>query len=438
MRVTGFSSNSGRPDNDPVLERSGMTTGNWRIHSTRRSPRPQDSMSSSGSAPVSKQQTQKIRVPAKARRDPHVLGRELFRDVLTREHKRADRLDRGLVLLLVVVETGHRGSDTAGDRIEADARLCTSSTDAGWMKVIDALNAATDHTSIVGWLEPGRVLGAILPDSASRDAEAKLHLELLGSPDSQINSRFSIRTIAYSQEVGKAEARWTGNPLLVRLVSPDHRESGSYGSYRVKRSVDFVGSLVLLLALSPLLLLVAVLLKLTSRGPAVFCQKRVGENGRPFTMLKFRTMRADADYLLHHEYVTKFIKSTLQVPTAGTEAPFKLTNDPRVTPLGRLLRKTSLDELPQLWNVLRGDMSLVGPRPALEYEVAEYQPWHWRRVLEAKPGMTGLWQVVGRSRTTFDEMVRLDLRYVRNRSLWTDIKILFATPRAVISGKGAG
>jgi lipopolysaccharide/colanic/teichoic acid biosynthesis glycosyltransferase len=114
-----------------------------------------------------------------------------------------------------------------------------------------------------------------------------------------------------------------------------------------------------------------------------------------------------------------------------------MMNDPRVTPIGHFLRKTSLDELPQLWNVLRGDMSLVGPRPPVPYEVEQYKPWHCRRVVDAKPGITGLWQVTGRSRTTFDEMVRLDLRYARTQSLWTDIKILLATPAAVIAGKGA-
>jgi lipopolysaccharide/colanic/teichoic acid biosynthesis glycosyltransferase len=135
--------------------------------------------------------------------------------------------------------------------------------------------------------------------------------------------------------------------------------------------------------------------------------------------------------------VTDFIKSGSQAQQPGGSQVFKITDDPRVTRIGRFLRKTSLDELPQFWNVLTGDMSLVGPRPPLQYEVEQYRSWHWRRVLEAKPGVTGLWQVAGRSRTTFDEMVRLDLRYVRSRSLWTDLKILLATPRAVVTGRGA-
>jgi lipopolysaccharide/colanic/teichoic acid biosynthesis glycosyltransferase len=158
---------------------------------------------------------------------------------------------------------------------------------------------------------------------------------------------------------------------------------------------------------------------------------------KPFRMLKFRTMHTGADSRIHHEYVTQFINSSAQRNASGAPGLFKLAHDPRVTPIGRFLRKTSLDELPQLVNVLRGEMSLVGPRPPLKYELDQYKPWHCHRVLDAKPGITGLWQVTGRSRTTFDEMVRLDLRYARTHSIWTDIKILMATPRAVLSGKGA-
>jgi lipopolysaccharide/colanic/teichoic acid biosynthesis glycosyltransferase len=158
---------------------------------------------------------------------------------------------------------------------------------------------------------------------------------------------------------------------------------------------------------------------------------------KPFMMLKFRTMRVDADDAIHHQFVSSFIKPSGRSTETGKTGLFKIEDDPRVTSIGRFLRKSSLDELPQLWNVLRGEMSLVGPRPPLQYEVEQYQSWHRRRVLEAKPGLTGLWQVSGRSRTTFDEMVRLDLRYARTYSVWNDIKILLATPRAVISGKDA-
>jgi lipopolysaccharide/colanic/teichoic acid biosynthesis glycosyltransferase len=193
----------------------------------------------------------------------------------------------------------------------------------------------------------------------------------------------------------------------------------------------------LLLALMiPLFALIAAIVKLTSPGPVLFRQQRVGEKAKPFTMLKFRTMYVNADPTIHQTFVTSFIKARPQVEGTG-DTRFKIAHDPRVTKVGRVLRKTSLDELPQLWNVLTGEMSLVGPRPPLHYELQQYRSWHWRRVLDAKPGVTGLWQVMGRSRTTFDEMVRLDLRYVRARSLWTDVRILLATPRAVVTGKGA-
>jgi lipopolysaccharide/colanic/teichoic acid biosynthesis glycosyltransferase len=201
----------------------------------------------------------------------------------------------------------------------------------------------------------------------------------------------------------------------------------------MKRALDIAGSAILMLMLLPVYAVVAALVKMTSTGPVFFSQERVGRMGRSFRMLKFRTMYVNSDSAIHKKYVTDFITSN-QADTSGV---FKIVNDPRITPVGRILRKTSLDELPQFWNVLRGDMSLVGPRPPLAYEVQQYKPWHRRRVLEAKPGITGLWQVTGRSRTTFDDMVRLDLRYARTCSVWTDVKILLATPRAVISGKGA-
>jgi lipopolysaccharide/colanic/teichoic acid biosynthesis glycosyltransferase len=137
---------------------------------------------------------------------------------------------------------------------------------------------------------------------------------------------------------------------------------------------------------------------------------------------------------LHEKYVAEFIAGQ---PVGGNSGIYKITGDPRVTTLGRLLRRTSLDELPQLWNVVRGEMSLVGPRPPVRYEFERYAPWHRRRVLEVKPGITGLWQVEGRSSTSFDGMVRLDLRYARRSSVWLDLKILWHTPVAVLSGKGA-
>jgi lipopolysaccharide/colanic/teichoic acid biosynthesis glycosyltransferase len=194
-----------------------------------------------------------------------------------------------------------------------------------------------------------------------------------------------------------------------------------------------------LLVCAPLFLVIALAIKTTSRGPVFFRQERVGQFGDRFVFWKFRSMRVDCDTSVHREYVKRLIAGQIEQPSnVGCRAGvYKLTRDGRVTRIGETLRRTSLDELPQLYNVLKGDMSLVGPRPALPYEVETYQVWHRRRVLEAKPGITGLWQVRGRSRVTFNEMVRLDVRYATSRSLWLDMKILMCTPRAILLGDGA-
>jgi len=198
----------------------------------------------------------------------------------------------------------------------------------------------------------------------------------------------------------------------------------------LKRIIDVIGSASAILFLAPLFLLVAGLVKISSKGPILFKQQRIGQFGRPFTFLKFRSMYANNDPKIHQEFMKRVISGDVKKGS-------KMENDPRITPLGRFIRKASLDELPQFFSVLKGDMSLVGPRPPLAYECREYDIWHRRRVLEVKPGITGLWQVTGRSRLRFDEMVRLDLQYVRTWSLWNDLKIILKTPFAVIRGNDA-
>ncbi|MCA1563316.1 MAG: sugar transferase [Acidobacteria bacterium] len=339
------------------------------------------------------------------------------------------RFDQPFVLLLVEVDNvAARNPRAAWDPAQQPSSV--------WMNAIEALNVAVGETAVLGWFEECTVLGAIVPEmTCGSGLETVVRQELARRLNTQTVTRFSVRSHVYSPHSPRPQTWQAVQHFLVQQRSLYQRRPADY---RIKRSLDFAGSLTLLLILSPVFLLIAALLKLTSPGPILFRQPRLGQMAKPFRMLKFRTMRVNADHALHHEFVTKFIRSSAQLHPAGRKALFKLTNDPRVTPLGRILRKTSLDELPQLWNVFRGDMSLVGPRPPLAYEMEQYRSWHWRRVLDAKPGMTGLWQVSGRSRTTFDEMVRLDLRYVRTCSLWTDIQILLATPRAVLSGKGAG
>jgi lipopolysaccharide/colanic/teichoic acid biosynthesis glycosyltransferase len=194
------------------------------------------------------------------------------------------------------------------------------------------------------------------------------------------------------------------------------------------RGFDLVVAGLLLAAAAPVLLLAALAIRLDSPGPILFRQIRVGQGGRPFEMLKLRTMIAGASPALHREHVRALLRDGAGRPWIGPAA------DARVTRLGRLLRATALDELPQLVNVLRGDMRLVGPRPALPYEVDLWADWHHRR-LTVPPGITGLWQVAGRERSTFDEMVRLDLAYIAARSTWLDLSILLRTPWALLRSR---
>jgi lipopolysaccharide/colanic/teichoic acid biosynthesis glycosyltransferase len=206
-----------------------------------------------------------------------------------------------------------------------------------------------------------------------------------------------------------------------------------------KRSIDIMGSLVGIIVFSPMMLAIAILIKITSRGPVLFRQERMGFLGKKFTFLKFRSMYTGCSEERHKKYVTSLIENNIKTTRQGAECKlvYKMNDDPRITPFGKFLRKSSLDELPQLINVLKGEMSLVGPRPPIPYEVEKYENWHLRRVLEVKPGITGLWQVKGRSSTTFNDMVRMDIAYVNNFSLWLDLKILFKTVWVVITAKGA-
>jgi len=349
------------------------------------------------------------------RQTHHVLGEQPFKDAIVRERKRADRLGSPFAVLLV--DRGNSPSE-------------------GGPWVLQTLTAVKRAIDVVGWFEQDAVLGLLLPAASGKGALKvmdRLQREIARQLGDTVLAALSIRLYAHGGQSGPDGAALPAVDLLVEAFD---QQRGHPWRDAAKRGLDILGSLLLLALFAPVFLGVFAAVKWTSPGPVLFRQVRVGRRGEPFTMLKFRTMQVNAGDGIHQDYVSWFIKSSGQQPRTGKEV-FKLTNDPRVTPVGRILRRTSLDELPQFWNVLRGDMSLVGPRPALPFEVEQYQPWHRRRVLEAAPGVTGPWQVNGRSRTTFDDMVRLDLRYARTHSLWTDIKILAATPRAMVSGKGA-
>jgi lipopolysaccharide/colanic/teichoic acid biosynthesis glycosyltransferase len=201
-----------------------------------------------------------------------------------------------------------------------------------------------------------------------------------------------------------------------------------------KRMLDLVGSVAGLLLIAPLMLLIALAVKLTSPGPIFYSQVRIGYRGKPFRMYKFRSMAANSNDALHVTYLKEFMNGTAEKNADGA---FKLKDDPRITPVGNFIRKWSLDELPQLFNVLQGDMSLVGPRPDPWYAGAEYAPWHHLRTRMTKPGLTGLWQVEGRCLVSFAEMVRMDIRYGQSLSFIRDLILISRTFKAVIKQSGA-
>lgn len=217
----------------------------------------------------------------------------------------------------------------------------------------------------------------------------------------------------------------------------DLGQPGLFGLQRWgKRFFDVVTTSVILFFLWPVIALISLIIIFDSGMPVFYRQKRIGENGIAFDMIKFRSMRVDADEAIHREHIAKLIADNTSIDDEdSSRKSLKLQNDPRITRVGHLLRKTSLDEIPQLFNVLKGEMSLVGPRPPIPYEVDMYQEWHKRR-LEAIPGMTGLWQVEGRNRVSFDEMVRMDLEYIKHQSIWLDLKLLIQTPFALLRGAG--
>ena len=356
-----------------------------------------------------------------------ILTEEIFRRMISLERKRSERTQRPFVLLLM--DTGRIKPTEKTGRILLD--------------ILSALQSATRETDVMGWYEVNSAVGVmfteitlennlILSTLLGRISEV-LRGRLTSEQFSQIKFSFHL----FPEEWDSNTPERQSNPTLY----PDlHLRDGANRVGRaLKRGMDIVGSLMLLTVLSPVFFAIAAAIKLTSRGPVLFRQQRIGEHGSAFTFLKFRSMYINNDASQHKEYVRQLIAGqAAKQPTNGAgEGIFKLTNDPRITAVGNFLRRTSLDELPQFLNVLRGEMSLVGPRPPVPYEVEAYATWHRRRLLEAKPGITGLWQVQGRSRVGFDDMVRLDLRYARNCSPLLDLKILLQTPRAVIAGNGA-
>jgi lipopolysaccharide/colanic/teichoic acid biosynthesis glycosyltransferase len=226
------------------------------------------------------------------------------------------------------------------------------------------------------------------------------------------------------------------SPILLSRQQAEEVVWTNFYARNLKRPLETILALGLLLFFAPLMIFIASGIKLFSPGPILYRQKRVGKNGQPFMMLKFRSMRMENSPDLHREYVQRLIRENVDPKEMGSGS-LKLKSDPRITGLGRILRKYSLDELPQLLNVLRGEMALVGPRPPLPYEYEVYSDWHKQR-LAVLPGITGTWQVLAHNTCSFEEMVRLDIKYIETMSLWNDLKLMIMTPIEMIRGKGSG
>jgi len=328
--------------------------------------------------------------------------------------------------------------------VHVEEILQTDASERTLSGLASAISDATRETDIAGWYREGAVLGVLFTELGNGNWESmqdytrsKVFTALRTKVGPGQVDRIHISFLIFPEKWDKTSHNRLGNvKLYVDLFERD--EAGKFPRI-MKRLMDIVGSIAALILCSPLFVFIGLAIKLSSKGPILFKQERVGRYGSRFTFLKFRSMKCENDPSIHREYVTQFIAGKEDRAGNGhrRDAVYKIQNDPRVTPFGKFLRRTSLDELPQFINVLKGEMSLVGPRPPIPYELEVYQAWHRRRLLEAKPGITGLWQVNGRSRLKFDDMVRLDLQYARTWSLWLDIKILLQTPRAVCFGAGA-
>lgn len=344
-----------------------------------------------------------------------VLTMSLFQEELRRERSRSDRSKAPLSLLII--------------QLKADSHIDPENLQS----VLFLLHHKLRALDSIGLLEPN-VLALLLPDT-DEDGAQSVADKVIAQNNSHISS---IKVTAYPDKLFESlqqGAQPEDNiESILLLNTPISRPTQS----ALKRSLDIFGALVGLLVLSPLMLIIMALIKLTSPGPTIFRQVRLGKDFVPFTFYKFRSMHTGADDRVHRDYLKNLINGNDDAVNqeATGEAVYKIKSDSRITRIGRFIRKTSIDELPQLFNVLKGEMSLVGPRPPIPYEAESYQPWHLRRILEVKPGLTGLWQVEGRSKTTFDEMVRMDLSYSREWSVLLDMKLIFRTVRVVVDCRG--
>ncbi len=348
-----------------------------------------------------------------------------FRKMLVIERRRSERSNRSFMLILL------------------NLSVLRDAPAPGYTRFINnlarILHTTTRETDIKGWYAHGSIVGIIFTEIDGRNVKPildKIKCFVSNSLDPAYYARVLVSYFIFPDDQNNDEGMFTDmNAVLYENKVNKWRMKNLLCI--CKRCIDILGSIFGMLLFFPIFIVISILIKCTSRGPVFFRQVRVGQYGQPFDVIKFRTMKECNDDEIHKKFVRQFIKNSSHYAAAGQKVECKIKDDPRITPIGKILRKTSLDEVPQFINVLYGSMSLVGPRPAIPYEIKEYHVWHRRRVFEVKPGLTGIWQVKGRSRTDFDNMVRMDIQYIKEWTLLMDLQIIAETPLALFSAKGA-
>jgi lipopolysaccharide/colanic/teichoic acid biosynthesis glycosyltransferase len=353
---------------------------------------------------------------------------DYFNKLLCTERKRTERTKKQILLMLLSIK------DITGIAEKKQAIK----------KIASVIFSSTRETDIKGWYKCGDVIGIIFTElngiykngEGSFPQEIQRNLFNTMGPEQMEKVKISYHYFPEEYDEKKPDS------TLDLKLYPDllKRNASKKNLFFTKRVIDIIGSILALTIFSPFFFIISILIRFSSEGPILFRQERVGMYGKGFTFFKFRTMYDDPDCNVHREFVEKYIAGhkSNEVKENNEECDvYKIKDHPRVTRIGKLLRKTSLDELPQFINVLKGEMSLVGPRPPIPYEIKVYDIWHRHRVFEMRPGITGLWQIKGRSITIFDDMVRMDLKYIREWSLWLDIKLLLETPWVILTCKGA-
>lgn len=341
---------------------------------------------------------------------------KIFDDMLQRERKRTERNQKPFALILVHIR--HLVKTRASKSIR---------------NLSVALEECFREIDVKGWYKQNSDIGIICPEIEPEHVNAlkkKVEKSLDKSLPAPFRDSLSVTYICFphvDSDIISSEKMHSVYPELKSNTPKKITDE------TLKRTLDLFFATFALIVSLPIFVFFAVGIKLTSPGPVFFRQKRIGFGGKPFTCLKFRTMHTNNDQTVHEKFAKDFIKARNTQACEDTKA-FKMVKDKRITPIGKILRKTSLDELPQFINVLLGTMSVVGPRPPIKYEVDEYHIWHRRRVMEVKPGITGFWQVHGRSSTNFETMVRMDIYYIKYRSILLDIQLILQTPLSIFKG----